>query len=62
MVLLGAIAGLRAQAMIDLHWDGDTTWVSWVALRHASVVTRQRYAKGTERQVPAFVRELRRGA
>ena len=33
-----------------------------VALRHASVVTTQRYAKGTEAQVAAFVRELRRGA
>lgn len=33
-----------------------------VALRHASVVTTQRYAKGTEQQVAAFVRELRRGA
>ena len=33
-----------------------------VALRYASVVTTQRYAKGTEAQVAAFVRELRRGA
>ena len=33
-----------------------------VALRHASVVTTQRYAKGSEHQVAAFVRELWRGA
>ena len=33
-----------------------------VALRHASVVTRQRYPNDTEALVAAFVRELRRGA
>ena len=33
-----------------------------VALRHASVMTTQRYAKGAEQQSAAFVRELWRGA
>ena len=28
VVLLGATAGLRAQEMIALLWDGDTTWVT----------------------------------
>ena len=33
-----------------------------VAMRHASVMTPQRCAKGTEAQGAASVRELRRGA